>query len=52
MNTDRPIRIVLADDHRIITDGLKELLAPVPDVECIGVVTNGEEALQCIPCRG
>ncbi|MCB0770274.1 MAG: response regulator transcription factor [Flavobacteriales bacterium] len=46
MNTDRPIRILLADDHRIITDGLEQLLAQLPDVECIGVATNGEEALQ------
>jgi two-component system response regulator NreC len=46
VNTDQPVRVLLADDHRIITDGLKELLAHVPDVECIGVATNGEEALQ------
>jgi DNA-binding NarL/FixJ family response regulator len=39
------IHVLLADDHRIITDGLTELLAHVPDVECVGVATNGEEAL-------
>lgn len=32
MNT--PIKLMLVDDHRIITDGLKVLLSDVPDMEC------------------
>ncbi len=43
--TDHIIRVLLVDDHRIITDGLQVLLGPVPDVECVGVAANGEEAL-------
>ncbi|MDX9751654.1 MAG: response regulator transcription factor [Flavobacteriales bacterium] len=43
--TDHIIRVLLVDDHRIITDGLQVLLEPVPDVECVGVAANGEEAL-------
>ena len=42
---DSSIRVLLVDDHRIITDGLKMLLEPVADVECVGVAANGEEAL-------
>lgn len=40
-----PIRVLLVDDHRIITDGLQVLLEPAQDVECVGVAANGEEAL-------
>lgn len=42
------IRILLCDDHRIITDGLKGLLEDVPDMSCVGVAENGAEALQAV----
>lgn len=44
MNEDQ-IRILLVDDHRIITDGLEVLLGSASDMECVGVAANGEEAL-------
>lgn len=40
-----PIRVALCDDHRIVSDGLAQLLAPEADMECVGVATNGSEAL-------
>lgn len=39
------IRVVLCDDHRIVTDGLKNLLQGVDDLECVGVANSGGEAL-------
>lgn len=42
------IRVLLCDDHRIITDGLKVLLAGGPGMECVGVAENGAEALQAV----
>ena len=39
------IRIALCDDHRIVVEGLQQLLADVPDVECVGTARNGVEAL-------
>lgn len=39
------IRILLVDDHRIITDGIRGLLEPVADMECVGEAANGQEAL-------
>jgi DNA-binding NarL/FixJ family response regulator len=42
------IRVLLADDHRIITDGLMGLLATVPDIECIGTAENGAEAIHAV----
>lgn len=39
------IRVALCDDHRIITDGLRELLAGVPGIECVGSATGGVDLL-------
>lgn len=38
------IRVVLCDDHRIVTDGLRELLGAFPDIEVAGIASGGEEA--------
>jgi two-component system, NarL family, response regulator NreC len=40
------IRIVLADDHRIIRDGLCSLLEKHPNMEVIAEVENGKEAVE------
>ncbi|OFY84243.1 MAG: DNA-binding response regulator [Bacteroidetes bacterium RIFCSPLOWO2_12_FULL_35_15] len=39
------IKIVIADDHRIVRDGLKSLLSDEKDILIIGEAANGEEAL-------
>lgn len=39
------IRVALCDDHRIVTDGLSQLLSDVPGIECVGTAGNGSEAL-------
>ena len=41
-----PVRIVIADDHRILRAGLKTLLSSDPDIQVVGEATNGEEALK------
>ncbi|MFN0095009.1 MAG: response regulator [Dehalococcoidia bacterium] len=41
-----PIRIVLADDHAVVRQGLKMFLSLDPELEIIGEARNGEEALQ------
>lgn len=45
MNTGRKIRVALCDDHRIVTDGLQQLLAAADDIECVGATASGVEAL-------
>ena len=35
-----PLRIVVADDHPIVLDGLKTLLAGAPDMQIVGIVTS------------
>jgi DNA-binding NarL/FixJ family response regulator len=42
------IRIVLADDHRIILEGLEQLFRREKDFEVVGTATNGEEALDAV----
>ncbi len=40
------IRIVIADDHRILRAGLKTLLCSDPGIEVVGEATSGDEAIQ------
>lgn len=39
------IRVLLADDHAMMRDGLQALLLTAPDIEVVGSVGNGREAL-------
>ncbi|HET8913481.1 MAG TPA: response regulator transcription factor [Ktedonobacteraceae bacterium] len=43
--TRRPLRILLADDHDILRQGLKLLLGLQPDLEVIGEARTGQEAV-------
>jgi DNA-binding NarL/FixJ family response regulator len=40
------IRILLADDHPVVRDGLAAMLATQPDFEVIGEAGNGTEAVE------
>ena len=42
------IRIVLADDHPIVRDGLKKLLVLEEDIEVVGEASDGREVLDVI----
>jgi DNA-binding NarL/FixJ family response regulator len=44
--TGRDIRVVIADDHPVVRDGLSALLASVPSVVVAGVAGNGREAVR------
>jgi len=41
-----PIRIVVADDHPIVRDGLRALIEASPGLELLGEATNGDEAIE------
>ncbi|MBI5568627.1 MAG: response regulator transcription factor [Desulfomonile tiedjei] len=41
-------RIVIAEDHTIIREGLRSLLTSDPDFEIVGEAENGLQAVQCI----
>ncbi|HEV7476189.1 MAG TPA: response regulator transcription factor, partial [Burkholderiales bacterium] len=40
------IRILIADDHGIVAEGLKSLAEAEPDIEVVGIVADGREAVQ------
>lgn len=42
----RPIRVLLVDDHQLLTDSLARLLAAEPDIEVIGVGASVADAKQ------
>lgn len=41
----RVIRIVIADDHPVVREGLAAMLAREPDIEVVGEACDGQEAL-------
>jgi DNA-binding NarL/FixJ family response regulator len=45
---DQKVRLLIADDHRILCDGLRVLLSSEPDMEVVGQVGNGGDALRCL----
>jgi len=45
MKTMESIRVVLADDHAILRQGLRRLLEDEPDIEVVGEAANGLEAI-------
>jgi len=47
-NPGRPIRILIADDHPIFRDGLKQLLATEKDFEVVGEVGHGDDVLPAV----
>ena len=42
------IRILVADDHKIVRDGLKRILAGAADLEVAAEAANGDEALALV----
>jgi DNA-binding NarL/FixJ family response regulator len=44
------IRVLIVDDHQIVRDGIKRLLKDEDDIELIGSVGSGKEALDFIKC--
>ena len=43
------IRVIVADDHALVRDGIKALLSLTPDIEVIGEATDGRQAID--KCR-
>ena len=40
------VRILIADDHKIVRDGLRSLLQSRPDCEVVGEASDGREAVE------
>ncbi|MFJ8820935.1 response regulator [Streptomyces sp. NPDC102467] len=44
-SVDRPIRILLLDDHEVVRRGLRDLLGAEPDMEVVGEAATAAQAL-------
>jgi two-component system response regulator NreC len=42
------VRIVIADDHTILREGLRSLLSSNPSFEIVGEAEDGREAIKCV----
>lgn len=49
MSSDSKIKIMIVDDHRLLRDGLAALLKQADDLEIVGSVPSGEEAISVFP---
>ena len=39
------IKVLIADDHRLVREGMESMLSGASDVEIVGLVSSGEEAI-------
>jgi DNA-binding NarL/FixJ family response regulator len=46
MTPEKKVRLLLADDHKLVRAGIRALLATLPDVEVVAEAENGREALE------
>ncbi|MGB0388689.1 MAG: response regulator [Ardenticatenaceae bacterium] len=46
MNETKPIRILIADDHSVVREGLKALISIKPDMEVVGEAVDGVEVAE------
>lgn len=43
------MRVAIADDHRLMLDGIKRALETAPDIEVVGEAMSGDEMLALLP---
>ena len=46
------IRVLIGDDHRIVREGLKQILAEAPDVQVVAEAQSGPEVLELVRALG
>ena len=44
--SDMKIRVMLADDHAVVREGLAQLLEKEPDIDVVGAAADGQEAVE------
>ncbi len=44
----KPIRVLIADDHAIVRQGLRQILSDTPDLTVAGEAENGVQAVQMV----
>jgi DNA-binding NarL/FixJ family response regulator len=51
VSAEDPIRVLLADDQRVVREGLAMLLGLLPGIEVVGTAADGEEAVRLAVAR-
>lgn len=49
---ERPIRVLLAEDHRVVREGLCRLLADQVDLRVVAEASDGQEAIELAEAKG
>ncbi len=49
MSEEKPIRVLLVDDHAVVRSGLGAFLMVYDDLELVGEAENGRDALRMVP---
>ena len=44
----RKYKVIIADDHTIVADGVQEILKSAPNIEVVATVSNGQEVLDAM----
>src|SRR5882724_6230450 len=47
-NFNKPVRVMVADDHTLVRAGIRALLEKLPIVEVVGEASNGREVLDLV----
>lgn len=42
------VRVVLADDHRLLLEGLAQALNGIPDIDVVGTAENGQQLIELV----
>lgn len=48
MTTNRELRVIIADDHPLVVEGLTGLVGGEPDIDVVATATDGERALDAV----
>jgi DNA-binding NarL/FixJ family response regulator len=43
---NKPIRIIIADDHKMVREGLKAFISPIPYMQVVGEAANGADVVE------
>ena len=46
MSTEPSIRILIADDHPVVREGMAAMFSNIPDLELVGAAEDGVEAVE------